>query len=652
MKKAIFLAVILYQSSLIIVNAQNLDSLYSIWQDPTQPDSTRGTAYSEYITKGYIYSNPDTAIVLAQALLRFGEQHKLPKTKASAYNIMGLSSWVRSDFPQALEYYQRSLKISKELGDKKGMSSAIGNMGIIYSLQGDYPKALEYFQRSLKIKEELGDKKSMVAILGNIGNIYHAQDDFPQALEYYQRSLKIYEEIGDKQVMASTINNIGIIYKDQGDYPKALEYYQRSLKIAEEIGNKPVMANAINNIGLIYQEQGNYPKALEYYQRSLKIYEEIGDKRGSTYALSGIGFTYKEQGDYPKALEYCKKSLGISEEIGALRRQQEACQCLYDTYKAMGNGNEALFYHEQLSVLKDSLFNEENTKKLTRLELNYEFDKKETAARLEQEKKEAIANAELKRNKLIRNGFIGAFAVMLIFAIIFFSQRNKIKKGKKQSDDLLLNILPAEVAEELKANGKTEAKHFDEATILFTDFKGFTEHSAKLSAQDLVLELNTCFKAFDGIMDKYKIEKIKTIGDAYMAASGINTDGINELKSAKLMVLAALEMQDFISKRKAENDAANKPAFEMRLGIHTGPVVAGIVGVKKFQYDIWGDTVNTASRMESNGEAGKVNISQATFELLKDDSQFSFESRGKIEAKGKGEMEMYFVNMKTKMNEI
>ena len=153
--------------------------------------------------------------------------------------------------------------------------------------------------------------------------------------------------------------------------------------------------------------------------------------------------------------------------------------------------------------------------------MNYEFDKKETAARLEQEKKDAIAKAELKRNKFIRNGFMGAFAVMLLFATIFFNQRNKIKKGKKQSDDLLLNILPAEVAEELKAYGKTEAKHFDEATILFTDFKGFTEQSAKLSAADLVNEINYCLEAFDGIAGKYGIEKIKTIGDAYMAAGGL-----------------------------------------------------------------------------------------------------------------------------------
>ena len=143
-------------------------------------------------------------------------------------------------------------------------------------------------------------------------------------------------------------------------------------------------------------------------------------------------------------------------------------------------------------------------------------------------------------------------------------------------------------------------------------------------------------------MGKYGIEKIKTIGDAYMAAGGLPVPSDDSLKNT---VLAALEMQAFISKRKLEMDAIGKHSFEMRVGIHTGSVVAGIVGVKKFQYDIWGDAVNTASRMESNGELGKVNISKHSYELIKDDAQFTFEKRGKIQAKGKGEIDMYFVEM-------
>ncbi|MBP6696512.1 MAG: nuclear transport factor 2 family protein [Flavobacteriales bacterium] len=216
----------------------------------------------------------------------------------------------------------------------------------------------------------------------------------------------------------------------------------------------------------------------------------------------------------------------------------------------------------------------------------------------------------------------------------------ELREEKRRSDDLLLNILPEEVADELKAKGHADAKHFDNVTILFTDFKGFTAASEKLSPQELVEELNTCFKAFDGIITARGIEKIKTIGDAYMCAGGLPVPASSTPAG---VVQAALEMQAFMIARKSERDAQGKPAFEMRVGIHTGPVVAGIVGVKKFAYDIWGDTVNTASRMESSGEVGQVNISESTYALVNGEPGLSFTSRGKVQAKGKGEMEMYFV---------
>ena len=209
---------------------------------------------------------------------------------------------------------------------------------------------------------------------------------------------------------------------------------------------------------------------------------------------------------------------------------------------------------------------------------------------------------------------------------------------KERSDELLLNILPAEVADELKEKGSADAKLINQVTVLFTDFEGFTALSEKLSARDLVSELNYCFSAFDKIMLKLGIEKIKTIGDAYMAAGGLPTP--NETHATDV-VNAALEIQKFMMEYKKMKIAAEEPYFEARIGIHTGSVVAGIVGLKKFAYDIWGDTVNIASRMESSGKTGKINISHFTYELVKD--VYHCVHRGKVTAKGKGEMDMYFV---------
>lgn len=220
-------------------------------------------------------------------------------------------------------------------------------------------------------------------------------------------------------------------------------------------------------------------------------------------------------------------------------------------------------------------------------------------------------------------------------------QYQEIEREKQISDNLLLNILPAEVAEELKAKGRAEAKQFDEVTVLFTDFKDFTRLSEKMNAKELVEEINTCFIGFDQIMEAHGLEKIKTIGDSYMCAGGLPV--ANKTHAADV-VSAGLDIQKFIQDRMVERTAAGKDPFQVRIGVHTGPVVAGIVGIKKFAYDIWGDTVNTASRMESSGEVGKVNISGTTYQLVKD--KFNCIHRGKIQAKGKGDIEMYFVEGK------
>ena len=216
---------------------------------------------------------------------------------------------------------------------------------------------------------------------------------------------------------------------------------------------------------------------------------------------------------------------------------------------------------------------------------------------------------------------------------------HQLEIEKKKSDDLLLNILPQDIADELKETGSSAARRFNHVTVLFADFVNFTRVSELLTPEELVAQIDYCFKGFDGIIGKHNIEKIKTIGDAYLAVCGLPNENDNH---AANIINAAKEICEFMLDFERKRTEQDKPFFKIRVGINSGPVIAGIVGIKKFAYDIWGDTVNVAARMEQNSVAGKINISETTHALVIND--FLFEYRGKIEAKNKGLIDMYFVD--------
>ncbi len=626
----------------------NLDSLWAVWSDPTQPDTVRLLALDDYAYYGYDDEHPDSAFYFAQIEYDYAQSLGLKKFMAIAL-MTQVESWkARDNYAKALEYQLRVMRIAEEIEDTKILSSSLKELGTYYAQQGDYLHALEYFDRNLKIQEQAGDQIEIAGMLNNIGIIYNRQRDYTKALEYYQRCLKIQEAAGVGKYMGGTLINIAIIYANLQDTLTAVDYFQRGLKICEEEGLKLFQANALSGLAGLYAGQGDFEKGLDYFQRSLSIHEDLGAKIHMANVMTNIGNLYTNKNDFQSAIVWCKKGLTLATELGTINRQQEACDCLYSAYKGLGKDNEALVYLEKKGELELELKKDETIRKLQQMEFAKVQEQDSLAnaekARIIEEAHQAEVNEKNRTRNLL---LVSALLLILVAAGLFLrwratrKSRDLIAKEKDRSEHILHNILPAEIAQELKEKGRAEARDFEMVSILFSDFKGFTETSSSLSPQELVAEINACFEAFDGIMTKYGIEKIKTIGDAYMAAGGLPVPTDDSVKNT---VLAALEMQAFITDRKTTKNAAGLPAFDMRIGIHTGEVVAGIVGVKKFQYDIWGDTVNTASRIESNGEAGKVNISQATYDLLKEDADFTFESRGKVAAKGKGEIEMYFVS--------
>jgi adenylate cyclase len=626
----------------------HLDSLWAVWNNPSLHDTLRLRAIYDYAWDGYLNTQPDSAIYFAKIQYAYAESKGLKKDMANALSVQGQALQTLGDMPGAIQHFLRQLTLDQDIGNHKRVASTYYNIGAIYLNRADHGRALDYFLLALKGHEKTGNKVYAAQTVNVIGVVYGRTKDWPNALEYYQRALDMSEELGDKGSVAGTTINMGLVYEVSGDSVRALDYLQRGLKLAEEIGLTNFAANALSALGDVYMSKGDFNQALQYLYRSLDMMQETGSEPGIASVSSNIGNLFYKKGEYKTSIEWCKRALKAAEEGEAIDRQKEACSCLYDAYKAMGNSEKTLQFLERIGELDEQLQADETKKKLQQMEfdkvmLQDSIAKAEEARLIEEAHQEEVQKKNQTRNYLIAGGLLSLVLEGGIFNRLRYTRKSKavLQVEKDRSENLLLNILPAEIAEELKAKGRADARDFDMVSILFTDFKGFTEASAKLSAQDLVAEINACFEVFDGIMAKYGIEKIKTIGDAYMAAGGLP---VPKEDSVKNTVLAALEMQDFIEKRKVENNKLNKPAFEMRAGIHTGPVVAGIVGVKKFQYDIWGDTVNTASRMETNSEPGKVNVSQGTYELLKNDNGFVFEFRGKVEAKGKGEVEMYFVS--------
>jgi len=387
-----------------------------------------------------MFNNPDTAIALGNQALSMSEKLQWKKGIASSLRNLGVCYYLISDGSKALEYYFRALKIMEVTGDKNSMAKILNNIGLVYFDQGEYPKALDYYIKTLKIDDELGDKSGMSATFGNIGNIYEKQLNYPKAVEYYTKSLNIGLELGDKNITASQFSSIGTIYHNQNDLPKALEYYVKAVSISREIRNLNLLGKCLGNIGIVYYEQNQNTKALEYAKEALKIGEKLGDQSLIATELAAIGDIYLETKKYALAEKYYTKSLKISHEIEATELSMKLEGYLASVYEKTGKYQKALLHTLNAIVLKDTIFNQEKNKEITRKELNYEFDKKEAVTKAEQDKKDILSIAELKQKEQQRNYFIIGFAMLALFMVFVYRAYRQ-----KQRDNVIITQQKIEV---------------------------------------------------------------------------------------------------------------------------------------------------------------------------------------------------------------
>lgn len=477
-----------------------------------------------------------------------------------------------------------------------------------------------------------------------------------RAVQYAGISSQLATEIGDKRKETDASYLVAEAYYRSRDYSSASGSYNRAWNTARNYGFRDIAINAMGKLQDIALKQNDYKEALKWSTETVR------------YLSANTGPGARGGGEAQRKLENQLASAeaenrALREQLAQLTGQSQYLENTFQTQLKdveqktqfkLSEKDSALTQISQEKLRVDSLVrtNSLRLKNLTEEQMIDSIVRAQQEREIQTQKRRA-AEAELAQEKseALRNILMLLVGFIFLLALLFFiryrskhrtakelSNKNKIIEEEQiRSNALLLNILPPAIADELKARNKVAARKYDQATVMFIDFKGFTHIAEQLSPERLVEELDLCFSNFDRIISNYKIEKIKTVGDAYICASGLSD--LNTSPSD--IVKAALEIQDFLLGLKAERMGQGLPYFEARVGIHIGPVVAGVVGAKKFAYDIWGDTVNTAARMEEACETGHINVSEAAYWLAK--YEFEWQPRGKITAKNKGAMDMYYV---------
>lgn len=639
--------------------------------------------------------------------IQYFEQIKFPYGTAWAVENLGLIYMSMGEYDKALFQYLKEKKIIEKATDKntKGLlPTTFLNIGDAYMHIKNYDSSIIYNKKAADLFRNGNSHALLTNALFNLSFSSRDKGDRIQALKYLKQSLDHSRAVGDSSGVAVTISNMASLFLDFNSvelsklhltpvqqYRQAMNYYRRAIDIhmRSSVDHNPIVT--LYNFAELYSRIPdsllsplNLNKETRLSEQVTKIKEglqfarkmKLLDRQQEGY--QNLSEVYEKQKNYTGALEAYKNFILIRDSISnaVSRKKITQREMQYDFDKKESEfrlkqqlANSKLLQQQLLNKQQDQQLQLANQKNdiqhlaflKTQAELNNEQlkgqdrERQLTIAKQNQQLQQSkltIQKNEINAGRLQRNLFIaGCIALLLITFFIlrnYFNQRKANKKliflnkevsaEKQKSDELLLNILPEETAAELKLNGYSEARRFDHVTVLFADIVNFTGISERLTPQQLVSELNYCFKSFDEIITNNQLEKIKTIGDAYLAVCGL--PAANDYH-AHNVVNAAIGIRNFMAEYKMQRQKESKLFFEIRIGINSGLVVAGIVGIKKYAYDIWGDTVNTAARMEQNGEAGKINISNRTYELIKDDFPCTY--RGKIAAKNKGEIEMYFI---------
>ncbi|MGD1845714.1 MAG: adenylate/guanylate cyclase domain-containing protein [Salibacteraceae bacterium] len=597
-----------------------------------------------------------------------------------AQSFIGLGSSVSDS---VLHYNRKILKLARESGNDVARIKAHNNLGYYFHTQGQYDKALQEFDWSEKLAQESKADAMLGSILENQAIVLNNKGQQGKAIKKLKQARKIIFSSGTTADQIDYYNLMaGFYYKVEDLYQSEL-YNDSALAITNQLSPPESRMKAFRMRAQLANSYSDFKAENRYLQQYNSLKDSLANAMFQQEQLTllnaqqlerQLGSVKEQLANERQARELALQRALIAEKDKEVERQArltaeanqrdaqkaqlvaEQREELTAALLAQAESDRKLAFQERELLAQQRLQDSISTQ--LKLEKQNQQIAEQEALLAQQRAENAEKEVALETSRVQRLfGFTILMLILLLVTLgsLFYIRRanrtlkarnEEIRKNrqliaaeKAKSDQLLLNILPVKIADELKSNGSAAPQHYEHVSILFADIKGFTNIAEKLPADQLVDQLDHHFRKFDEIVERHGLEKIKTIGDAYMCAGGIpEVNGTNAVDA----VAAAMEMIAFMEESKTNGGIANTGHhWDLRIGVHTGPVVAGVVGKNKFAYDIWGDAVNTASRMESSGQPGKVNISENTYQLVK--NRFHCGFRGKIPAKNKGEIAMYFV---------
>jgi len=690
--------------------------------------SESGRTYEELVIATNEANNRNDILALEQCATEL-EAVGTDLALAGAAASRGNARLLRGDLPAALSHYQHAQAIHEAISNRIGVASIVGNIGIVHFNTGSYDEALEAFQRSVGLYEELGNLSGVAIFSGNIGNVLCRLGREREALEVYERSIHIHEElnepfaqchvtanlagalttIGDypdalvrlrrnleileslnhRNGIATTLCLIGNVYNATSDYPVALEHYRRALEMNEEGGHKRGIADLTSNMGSVYGRLGDHSTSLEWYEKAAVLNREMNDQSGLASALASIGLLHELMDDYEQAIVYGRKALTIYEENGEISYIADVLGSIVRSMTKLGATAEAKKLLERIDALplkgpfdqchrlrchatvqKAEGFVDEAIESLNAaLAVAQQYSLRSEQAEIHESLRDLCQHSNDFAGYILHNNEYTRITEEIngkdtAAKLAMQEKQREIDAREREHEKqlaVLHSTLPKEVAERV-ARGEVVNDHYENASVIFLDIVGFTELSSSMSSQEVIALLDDVFSQCDAICKQHNVTKIKTIGDSYMCVSFDNV--INA-------ALAAMEMSRI--QYTIQNTEFNPSMLQYRIGVHCGPVTAGVIGKERMQYDVWGDTVNVASRMESSGSPGRIHVSQTFADNLKSNqesriknpiseshevsdvshtegvlpslvtSHLSLSPRGFVDIKGKGPMNTYWL---------